>query len=139
MFLLGKFWYHGTIGCFAQNIQDNGINLKRGFPKSDFGQGFYLGNDYEFCKQKALQVQRNAKLKHEKDVKKLKRLSKQPSTPKEEIQRAKAQVEKSMKILKDSAPVLLIYRDEDMEDLPCIDLTQEKILKPFYDVVGYYK
>ncbi len=130
--------YHGTTRQHSKDILKNGIILNRGFPKSDFGQGFYLGNDYEFCKQKALQVQINAKMKHAENVKELKRLSKQPSTPKEEIQKVKARVDESKKILDDSEPVVLVY-EVNMEDFSCIDLTLQKSLKPFYDVVGYYR
>jgi hypothetical protein len=83
-------------------------------------------------------------LKHEDNVKELKRLSKKPSTPQLEAQkvRAKAQVDLSKNILDDSAPVLLIYCDEDMKDFACIDLTLEKnagSFQPFYNVVGYYR
>jgi hypothetical protein len=138
VFLKDQHGYHGTIRFHAKDILKNGINLERGFPKSDFGPGFYVGNDYEFCKEKALQVQKNAELKYEKDVKELKRLSKQPSTPKEEIQKVKARVDESKMILDDSEPVVLVY-EVNMEDFPCIDLTLQKSLKPFYDVVGYYR
>lgn len=35
-------YYHGTMSDFGDYIRANGINLTRGRPNLDFGQGFYL-------------------------------------------------------------------------------------------------
>lgn len=45
--------YHGTISNCAENIIKNGIILKKGKPKVDFGQGFYTTNSYSFAKTTA--------------------------------------------------------------------------------------
>lgn len=45
--------YHGTISSCAENIINNGIILKKGKPKVDFGQGFYTTDSYKFAKSTA--------------------------------------------------------------------------------------
>jgi hypothetical protein len=34
--------YHGTVGIYADDIEQNGINLAQARPGRDFGRGFYL-------------------------------------------------------------------------------------------------
>lgn len=46
--------YHGTISSGAENIIKNGINLKHGKPKVDFGQGFYTTSSFSFAKNTAI-------------------------------------------------------------------------------------
>jgi hypothetical protein len=46
--------YHGTISSGAENIIRNGIILKKGKPKVDFGQGFYTTPSYKFAKSTAI-------------------------------------------------------------------------------------
>lgn len=46
--------YHGTISSGAENIIKNGINLKHGKPKVDFGQGFYTTPSFSFAKNTAI-------------------------------------------------------------------------------------
>jgi hypothetical protein len=46
--------YHGTISSCAENIIRNGILLKKGKPKVDFGQGFYTTQSYDFAKSTAI-------------------------------------------------------------------------------------
>lgn len=45
--------YHGTISSCAENIIRNGIILKKGKPKVDFGQGFYTTTSYRFAQSTA--------------------------------------------------------------------------------------
>lgn len=45
--------YHGTISSCAENIIKNGILLKKGKPRVDFGQGFYTTSSYKFAKSTA--------------------------------------------------------------------------------------
>jgi hypothetical protein len=46
--------YHGTISSCAENIIQNGILLKKGKPRVDFGQGFYTTQSYDFAKSTAI-------------------------------------------------------------------------------------
>lgn len=41
--------YHGTISTCAENIIKNGIKIKKGKPRVDFGQGFYTTKDIDFA------------------------------------------------------------------------------------------
>ena len=46
--------YHGTISLGAESIIKNGINLSKGKPKVDFGQGFYTTPSFNFAKNTAI-------------------------------------------------------------------------------------
>jgi hypothetical protein len=52
--------YHGTVGPYANDIRDNGIQLARCSPESDFGRGFYttriLTQAIEFANERYRQI-----------------------------------------------------------------------------------
>jgi hypothetical protein len=52
--------YHGTVGPYADDIRDNGIQLARCSLESDFGRGFYttriLGQAIEFANERFRQM-----------------------------------------------------------------------------------
>jgi hypothetical protein len=52
--------YHGTVRPYADDIRQNGIQLAKCGPKSDFGQGFYttriLEQAMEFANERYRQI-----------------------------------------------------------------------------------
>ena len=50
---MGKILYHGTDDTSARNIQRNGVDLRAGRKDVDFGQGFYLTNNYGTARRHA--------------------------------------------------------------------------------------
>ncbi|MEL7435689.1 MAG: DUF3990 domain-containing protein, partial [Chloroflexota bacterium] len=48
--------YHGTTLTFARLIQQNGVDLSKGNPRSDFGRGFYTTTDAEQAKDWAWKI-----------------------------------------------------------------------------------
>jgi hypothetical protein len=52
--------YHGTVGPYANDIEQNGIQLAKCAPQSDFGRGFYttriLSQAIEFANERYRQV-----------------------------------------------------------------------------------
>ncbi|CAL1534861.1 unnamed protein product [Lymnaea stagnalis] len=43
-------FYHGTTSENAKAIVNSGINVKKGDPRTDFGQGFYVSKDFQYAR-----------------------------------------------------------------------------------------